>query len=234
MKKFIAALLSALVGVFGYTITDTAVEDRISKLEAEVSELREGSDSGSSTANQELLEVGDYIEFSPYSNSKFLLRENANGDWEYIQPINLDEIKENDVFVYVTDTVCQVKNIETVTHSVEYGINYEPSTISIKSPVVSLSFKGSAPVSLAGKQIIFKVSLATPGLTVNAITQDASCVVASDGSFSFNGELTLSMMSSDVIMNLYHYQDVDYIENLFENAALSPAITFAISNPQVS
>ena len=33
MKKIIAAILSALVGVFGYTLTDSVVEDRLSNLE---------------------------------------------------------------------------------------------------------------------------------------------------------------------------------------------------------
>ena len=41
MKKIIAAALSVLVGAFGYTIVDSAIEDRVSTLESEVVELRE-------------------------------------------------------------------------------------------------------------------------------------------------------------------------------------------------
>ena len=41
MKKIIAAALSILVGAFGYTIVDSAIEDRVATLESEVVELRE-------------------------------------------------------------------------------------------------------------------------------------------------------------------------------------------------
>lgn len=41
MKKFIIAALSILVGSFGYTIVDTALETRVAVLESEVQELRE-------------------------------------------------------------------------------------------------------------------------------------------------------------------------------------------------
>ncbi len=41
MKRIIAAALSVLVGAFGYTIVDQAVEDRVTSLESEVVELRE-------------------------------------------------------------------------------------------------------------------------------------------------------------------------------------------------
>ena len=41
MKKIIAAALSILVGAFGYTIVDSAIENRVATLESEVVELRE-------------------------------------------------------------------------------------------------------------------------------------------------------------------------------------------------
>lgn len=41
MKRIIAAALSILVGAFGYTIVDKAIEDRVATLESEVVELRE-------------------------------------------------------------------------------------------------------------------------------------------------------------------------------------------------
>lgn len=41
MKKIIAAALSILVGAFGYTIVDSTIENRVSRLESEVYELRE-------------------------------------------------------------------------------------------------------------------------------------------------------------------------------------------------
>lgn len=41
MKRIIATVLSAIVGLFGYTIVDTAIEARVSSVESEVVELRE-------------------------------------------------------------------------------------------------------------------------------------------------------------------------------------------------
>ena len=40
MKKIIAAILSAMVGLFGYTLVDTAIEARVSTLENEVAVLK--------------------------------------------------------------------------------------------------------------------------------------------------------------------------------------------------
>lgn len=40
MKKIIAAILSAWVGLFGYTIVDTAIEARMTTAESEISELK--------------------------------------------------------------------------------------------------------------------------------------------------------------------------------------------------
>lgn len=233
MKKFIAALLSALVGVFGYTITDTAVEDRISKLEAEVSELREDTGNSGSSGNINNLEVGDYLKLSPTSNSKFLFRENGNGKLEYISPANVDEIKEDDIFVYITDTVCQVTGFKTLTHSVDYGKNYEPSSISLNAPTVSFSLKGSAPSSLAGKQIIFNIGLSLVPV-VSTSGSEIACTISSDGSFNYSGELNLNPMYEDTVMTQYHYYyGTDYVENLFNNAILLND-TFSITYLRIS
>ena len=236
MKKFIAALLSAMVGVFGYTITDVAVDERIANLEAEVAELREENtgDNGSS-GGIDTLEVGDYLKLSPTSNNKFLFRENENGELKYILPASVDEIKEDDIFVYVTDTVCQITGFETITHSVDYGKNYEPSSISLKSPKVSLTLKGSAPESLAGKQIKFKIGLPLVDyVSISSTYTDIFCPVSSDGSFSFNGELALNPMFNDLVMNQYHYSyDTAYVENIF-NSAILINDTFSISSPEIS
>lgn len=234
MKKFIAALLSAMVGIFGYTITDITVDERIATLEAEVAELREGEESSGSSGGIGTLEVGDYLKLAPTSNTKFLFRENENGKLNYITPANVDEIKEDDIFIYVTDAVCQITGFETITHSVDYGKNYEPSSISLKSPTASLTLKGTAPESLAGKQLKFSVNLnyiptisASPG---NNIT----CTVSPDGSFSFIGDLAMNPMFADIVMEQYHYHyDTAEIEKLFNGAILANDF-FSISHVAIS
>ena len=205
MKKFIAALLSAMVGIFGYTITDITVDERIATLEAEVAELREDEGSSGSSGGTGTLEIGDYLKLSSTSNTKFLFRENKNGKLNYITPANVDEIKEDDIFIYVTDAVCQITGFETITHSVDYGKNYEPSSISLKSPTVSLTLKGSAPESLAGKQLKFKLTLSLIPTLTPSPGNEISCLVSSDGSFSFSGDLALNPMFNDLVMEQYHY-----------------------------
>ncbi len=234
MKKFIAALLSAMVGIFGYTITDITVDERIATLEAEVAELREDEGSSGSSGGIGTLEVGDYLKLAPTSNTKFLFRENENGKLNYITPANVDEIKEDDIFIYVTDAVCQITGFETITHSVDYGKNYEPSSISLKSPTVSLTLKGSAPESLAGKQLKFKLTLSLIPTLTPSPGNEISCLVSSDGSFSFSGDLALNPMFNDLVMEQYHYNyNTAELEDLF-NGVILMSDTFTISTPEIS
>lgn len=96
MKKIIAAALSILVGAFGYTIVDSAIEDRVSTLESEVVELREEVseyhryDNEQSTDKSQLttsnghvspymLKVGDYLVESPQSRHIFKVRRFSDG-----------------------------------------------------------------------------------------------------------------------------------------------------------
>lgn len=108
MKRIIAAALSILVGAFGYTIVDSAIEDRVATLESEVVELREEvsryhpeNDSSVTTKTTTLhtyepttgaipLEVGDYLSESSNSMHKFMLRKYSNGRVDYISPVILN------------------------------------------------------------------------------------------------------------------------------------------------
>ncbi|MBQ2693919.1 MAG: hypothetical protein IJF57_00045 [Clostridia bacterium] len=100
MKRIIAAALSVLVGAFGYTIVDKALENRVATLESEVVELREevSRDShennlnnviNTSNVEQKKLEVGQFINESSNSRHKFLIRKYSNGRIEYRSPKSL-------------------------------------------------------------------------------------------------------------------------------------------------
>lgn len=131
MKKIIAAALSILVGAFGYTIVDSAIEDRVATLESEVVELREevsryhpqnltttdpyeGSEvftteepnytteSQTQTAeNFTEFKVGSYLTESSNSQHKFLLRKWSNGRVQYISPSQYGNSVSQ--FVVITD-----------------------------------------------------------------------------------------------------------------------------------
>lgn len=126
MKRIIAAALSVLVGAFGYTIVDSAIENRVATLESEVIELREevsryhpyyttspyeGSEiftteeqyyTTSTTAEDyNGLQVGDYLTASSGSQHKFLLRKWSYGKVEYISPSNYGNSVSP--FVEITD-----------------------------------------------------------------------------------------------------------------------------------
>ncbi len=110
MKRFIAAALSILVGTFGYTIVDQAVEDRVTLLESEVVELKEEVSKyhpqyseikttipkATKPPTQESttkypftpLPVGSYLTEYGSSVRKFLVRENISGYYDYISPNN--------------------------------------------------------------------------------------------------------------------------------------------------
>ena len=222
MKKFIAALLSAFVGVFGYTLTDSAVEERISKLETEIVELRrEVSANNQLNGNVGSLEIGDFVKISSASLDKFLLRENEEGKLEFIRPDKIDQVKEDDVFVYLTDVTCQVVDFETVTHTIEKGRNYEPDTIDFKLPVFAVKCNGYTSSSLSGKQITFfpgfgySTSVAEVKFLLKS-SEPTSCLILPDGKFSFNDDdcffdisTTLLNALADTIYGMYGKDNVE-------------------------
>ncbi len=103
MKRIIATALSILVGAFGYTIVDQSIDDRVSKLESEVVELRgeissyhahQITDAGAaSTTRQDegnthptVFDVGTKLIKTSSSLHKFLVREYSDGWFEFIHP----------------------------------------------------------------------------------------------------------------------------------------------------
>lgn len=106
MKRIIAAALSILVGAFGYTIVDQSIDDRVSKLESEVVELRgeissyhayQPTDAGATSTTQQdegthptVFDVGTKLTKTSSSLHKFCVREYSNGRFVFISPNSYD------------------------------------------------------------------------------------------------------------------------------------------------
>lgn len=131
MKRIIAAALSILVGAFGYTIVDSAIEDRVATLESEVVELREevsryhpqyttspyeGSEVFTTiphyftTELHEEVQVGSFLAESSNTQHKFLLRKWTDGRINYIPPYNYSEVTSN---TYVPTTTQRYTAVST-------------------------------------------------------------------------------------------------------------------------
>lgn len=103
MKKILAAALSIIVGAFGYTIVDKALENRVTNLESEIVELQaevskrhpqanpssttsESSDPSTRPTSKSNFYPEKKIDKSEQSKVKFLLRVYDNGIINYISP----------------------------------------------------------------------------------------------------------------------------------------------------
>lgn len=223
MKKIIAAFLSALVGVFGYTLTDTVVEERISKLEAEIVELRMESSDG----NIDSFKIGDSVKIGSHSLDKLLFRENVNGELVFLNPYQqIDKVNEDDIFAHITDLTCKVIGYETFTYTVEKGKHYEPDMLVMNVPVFSLSYKGNISPSLAGKQIALSIGVGPLNigyLPLLQLKEETTSYVSSDGSFEFNGEFSLQdltpvSLSSETIYTMYgkEYAEKQFLDDIID------------------
>lgn len=101
MKKFIAAILSVLVGTFGYTIVDSKIEDRVSSLESEVYALKQEVSRYHKTDDNFGTTSPDYNETESGLNVKDLVDENGVQVSGYTY--------SPDGYYYVDDKDCWVK-----------------------------------------------------------------------------------------------------------------------------
>ena len=97
MKKIIAAALSILVGAFGYTIVDSTIENRVSRLEskvyileAEASKYHSTIDSSENPSEPDEIYIGKKLDNHNFK-TKFLIRIHDDGRVEYISPQNYSE-----------------------------------------------------------------------------------------------------------------------------------------------
>ncbi len=240
MKKFIATLLSALVGVFGYTLTDSVVEDRISRLETEIVELREQiAESNQSEDKFESLKIGDYIKVGSASFNKFLLRENENGVLEFIHPSKFDQTKSDDVYVYLTDVICQVTEIENTSLYLEKGKNYEPASLGIAKPLITIKFKGYVSQNITEKNISFSVGAGSSSNYFGNYIPDiplssksvSNNIVFSDRSFEYEAvyELDLERIYTSELNLIYYGYGSSYFSDYLPQIIKQDLDTFGIS-----
>lgn len=111
MKKFIAAMLSVLVGAFGYTIVDSTIENRVSSLENEVYDLKQEVSRyhniiDSSNTNNPNSNTTDptYKDTQSGINDEDLIDENGVEDLGYKY--------DNSGYYYIDDKECWVKDSE--------------------------------------------------------------------------------------------------------------------------
>ena len=142
MKKIIAAALSILVGAFGYTIVDSTIENRVSRLESEVYELREEvSDyhaqqpTSEKSTEQNGFFVGKKLVKSSSSRSKFLIRIHNDGLVEYISPQNYS--LENNSTAHTTTQFngtthfFEVTHLNETTHQNSYNLNASTKVVNV-------------------------------------------------------------------------------------------------------
>ena len=125
MKKFIAACLSILVGTFGYTIAETAIDTRVANLEAECSSLKEVVSDlcelhNISTSEPTTPIVSEYMnetEFATFINAETAKIAN-NGQYtvtresEYITP--LDVGGATDILNKIVQAIDETSSLEQV------------------------------------------------------------------------------------------------------------------------
>lgn len=213
MKRIIAAALSVLVGAFGYTIVDKALENRVATLESEVVELREevsknhqyttlpydGSKVFSTSediffptteSHAEIL-LGDYLTEAKGSIRKFLIREYPYDNFEYIPYQNYDpavSFVSRPMTPPIPDTIATTTPYTTVA---EYYVNIEKVSAQItdihEETWVSHGYNSD-----------YSTVTKNGSLTVTSIT------------VSSNGYTDPALSGKRIILNLNLYEQYDF------------------------
>lgn len=168
MKKVLAGILSAILGVFGVIAVDQTIETRVSTLEVEVSELREQI---SAQNNVKTFKVGDEIQapqeipFVIESTYSYSVYDKESGDTYFF---------EEDVAVTITSASAVITAIDE--DDTSYAHYRYPYTVCVK-------ISGSVDPKFAGKRILLSTLIDDIGSHPNDSTPYAT--IAADGTFSF-------------------------------------------------
>ena len=202
MKRIIAAALSILVGALGYTIVDTTIEERVSKLESDYASLQEVVSNLSNVHNIEETThnettITEYVSI-PHTYPtldqavdlganfehpiKFYLRLYSDGQVSEISPgdsINTENAYE-DHWLYITDSSAQLVAGEDFTR---LYIDENYSTVSkyeSTSATIMISVKGYTDPIFAGRKLQISGSLEECWGSI-----EDSGIIGADGTFSF-------------------------------------------------
>lgn len=248
MKKIIAAALSILLGAFGYTIVDKAMEDRVATLESEVVELREEvsrhhpnyssqtstrrsttnffTTTRNTTATESIKEptsklyIGSYLEESPKSMHKFLLRRWEDGSIQFVSPNDYEtaptahiftlsptsisdgisttrRFESVDYYLYILESSAQIIDlVENISYSHWYDKDYSKVAAEINESVTMVKFscKGFTDPIFANKDVCFEASI---GNRWSYKHYNLYCTINSDGSFELNETIKLDGYLTD-------------------------------------
>lgn len=204
MKKVIAMALSILVGAFGYTLVDKALEDRVSTLESKVDGLYDvvsATKGGETDVTEDdgysSLREGMSLECDKASYKKMLLRMYDSNSIHFIPPNGFDFSTTDgnvftDYYLYVTDSSAAITSLDTKTsYTYKYDRDYtlHSGAYDSKEATVTVTCKGNTDPQLVGKRIRFVVDFSFADYT-----SDASIIgdntIKSDGTFEYTAMYT--------------------------------------------
>ena len=145
MKKIIAAILSAMVGLFGYTIVDTAIEARVSTLENEVAILKS--------------QVAEYHEAAsvPTTNPQLppsgYLEELVSEIYENSSEINMALMPPMEINLDDSDEISYYLGVSSA-ESIDRAVYSEPIIGSIAYSLCLVEVKDGADVDGLKKEIL--------------------------------------------------------------------------------
>lgn len=228
MKKIIAAALSILVGTFGYTIVDSAIENRVSKLESDYASLQNVVSSlcdvhHETTALEESTTSIDISVPHTYPSLespvdlqanfehpiKFYLRLYSDGyvsvmsPGDSLTPVNptgSTEITYEDHWLYITDSSAKLVAGEDVTR-LYMDKNYSTTSVyDSTNASIMVSVTGYTNPVFAGKKLQICGSLVNCSGSI-----EDSGIINSDGTFSFTQRI-------DSWSNYYKLDDMKSLE----------------------
>lgn len=184
MKKLLAGILSAILGIFGLVAVDKTIETRVSDLEVEVSELREQV---SAQNNKKTFKAGDEIKAPqevPFTIECDCVYppSDESGVWKY-GTANVTVTSASAVIVAVDED------------EASYAHYRYPYTVYIK-------VTGYVDPQFSGMKIRFSTSIDDIGSKENDSVSYAT--IAADGSFSFEDyDVTTSEEYLDALIVCY-------------------------------